>query len=128
MTTPDGYKVLHADRSVEPPRIRSTGAVDEQRARFEPDRGTFLTPTSRGWRNSGKGSRQVGLLSASLKVGSKIVATVYFGLVALLFVWAVWLLATDDPDGGRHPAGTVMLVVAVLLGVLGFVSLRSSRS
>ena len=58
----------------------------------------------------------------------KILATVYFGLVALLFVWAVWLLATDDPDGGRHPAGTVMLVVAGLLGVLGLVSLRRSRS
>ena len=70
---------------------------------------------------------QPGLLSASLKVGSQIVATVYFALVALLFVWAVWLLATDDPDGGRHPAGRVMLVVAVLLGILGFVSLRRSR-
>jgi len=58
----------------------------------------------------------------------RVLATVYFGLVALLFVWAVWLLATDDPDGGRHPAGTVMLVVAVLLGVLGLLPLRRSRS
>jgi len=58
----------------------------------------------------------------------KVLAAVYFGLIALLFVWAVWLLATDDPDGGRHPTGTVMLVVAVLLGVLGLLSLRRSRS
>jgi RecQ family ATP-dependent DNA helicase len=28
VTTPDGYKVLHADRSIVPPRIRTTGAVD----------------------------------------------------------------------------------------------------
>ena len=28
VTTPDGYKVLHADRSIEPPRIRTSGAVD----------------------------------------------------------------------------------------------------
>ena len=62
-----------------------------------------------------------------MKAGSQIVATVYFALIALLLGWAVWLLVTDDPDGGRRPAGTVMLVVAVLLGVLGLVSLRRSR-
>ena len=28
VTTPDGYKVLHADRSIDPPRIRTSGAVD----------------------------------------------------------------------------------------------------
>jgi superfamily II DNA helicase RecQ len=28
VTTPDGYKVLNADRSIEPPRIRTSGAVD----------------------------------------------------------------------------------------------------
>ena len=58
------------------------------------------------------------------RIGAAVTTT----LGALLFVWAVWLLATDDPDGGRHPAGTVMLVVAVLLGGLGVVSLRRSRS
>jgi hypothetical protein len=44
--------------------------------------------------------------------------------VALLVGWAVWLLTGDDPDGGRHPAGVVMLVVAVLLGVVGVVFAR----
>ena len=28
VTTPDGYKVLRADSSIEPPRIRTSGAVD----------------------------------------------------------------------------------------------------
>ena len=72
-------------------------------------------------------SRTDGSTLRELKAGSQIVATVYFALIALLLGWAVWLLVTDDPDGGRHPAGTVMLVVAVLLGVLGLVSLRRSR-
>ena len=45
----------------------------------------------------------------------------------LLLVWGGWLLATDDPDGGRHPAGAVMLVVAVLSGLLSLVSFRWLR-
>jgi hypothetical protein len=49
---------------------------------------------------------------------------VCFASVGLLVVWAVWLLTGDDPDGGRHPAGVVMLVVAVLFGVVGAVLAR----
>ena len=41
--------------------------------------------------------------------------------------WAVWLLASDDPDGGRHPVGAVLLVGAVFCGTLGLVLLRRSR-
>jgi hypothetical protein len=62
-----------------------------------------------------------------MKVASALVATVYFAVTGLLLIWGGWLLATDDPDGGRHPVGGVMLVVAVLCGVLGFVLFRRSR-
>lgn len=62
-----------------------------------------------------------------MRVASGIVATVYFAVTGLLLIWGGWLLATDDPDGGRHPMGAVMLVVAVLCGLLGLVSFRRSR-
>ena len=56
-----------------------------------------------------------------------IVAAVYVAVTGLLLIWGGWLLATDDPDGGRHPVGTIMLVVAALGGVGGLVSLGRSR-
>jgi len=56
-----------------------------------------------------------------------IVATVYIAVTGLLLIWGGWLLATDDPDGGRPPVGAVMLVVAVLAGVVALVSFRRSR-
>jgi len=62
-----------------------------------------------------------------MKIASGIFATVFLAVVGLLLVWGVWLLATDDPDGGRHPVGAVVLVVAVLGGVLGLASLRRLR-
>lgn len=62
-----------------------------------------------------------------MKVAPGIVATMYFAATGLLLIWGVWLLATDDPDGGRHPAGAVMVVVAVLFGVLGVALFRRSR-
>jgi hypothetical protein len=62
-----------------------------------------------------------------MKAVSVIVATVSFAVIALLFVWGGWLLATDDPDGGRHPVGAVMLGVAVFSGLVGLVSVRRSR-
>jgi hypothetical protein len=62
-----------------------------------------------------------------MKIASGILATVYFAVVGLLLVWGAWLVATDDPDGGRHPVGAVILIVAVLVGVLGLLSLRRSR-
>jgi hypothetical protein len=62
-----------------------------------------------------------------MKIPSGVVATVFFAVAGFLLIWGGWLLATDDPDGGRHPAGAFMLVVAVLGGVLGLASLRRSR-
>jgi drug/metabolite transporter (DMT)-like permease len=62
-----------------------------------------------------------------MRVALGIVATVYFAVAGLLLIWGAWLLATDDPDGGRHPVGAVMLVVAAVCGVLGLVSIRRSR-
>jgi hypothetical protein len=47
-------------------------------------------------------------------------------LFVLLLSWALWLLATDDPEGGRHPMGVVMLIAAVVLAVAGFPLLRRS--
>jgi hypothetical protein len=58
----------------------------------------------------------------------RLVLAVYFAGSALLLIWAVWLLATADPDGGRHPVGAAMLVVGLLLVVLGVASvMRTSR-
>jgi hypothetical protein len=62
-----------------------------------------------------------------MKVASRIAAAAFFAITGLLLVWGVWLLATRDPDGGRHPAGAIMLVVAVLCGALGVVSFLRSR-
>ena len=62
-----------------------------------------------------------------MKAALGIVAVLSFIVAGLLLVWGGWLLATDDPDGGRHPAGAVMLVVAVLSGLLSLVSFRWLR-
>lgn len=35
-----------------------------------------------------------------------------FMVIALLLIWAIWLIATPDSDGGRHPAGWLMLAVS----------------
>jgi hypothetical protein len=63
----------------------------------------------------------------AMKPASQIVATVYFAVVGLLLIWSGWLLATADPDGGRHPVGALVLTGAVLGAVLGVVTLRRSR-
>ena len=68
-----------------------------------------------------------GGVGSALEGCSAIVATVYFVVIGLLLVWGGWLLVTDDPDGGRHPVGGVMLAVAALCGILGLVSFRRSR-
>jgi len=31
--------------------------------------------------------------------------------------WGLWLLATADPDGGRHPAGVFMVTVGIVIGL-----------
>jgi hypothetical protein len=62
-----------------------------------------------------------------MRVAAGIVATVCFTVTGLLLIWGGWLLATNDPDGGRHPVGAVVLVVAVLSGFLGLVSSRRIR-
>lgn len=58
---------------------------------------------------------------------SRILAIAFFAAIIIPIAWGVWLLATDDPDGGRHPGGGAMLAVALVLGVLGILSLRRSR-
>jgi hypothetical protein len=62
-----------------------------------------------------------------MKAARAIVATAYVAATGLLLVWGAWLLATDDPDGGRHPVGAVIVVVALLACVLGLVVFRASR-
>jgi uncharacterized membrane protein len=57
----------------------------------------------------------------------RIAAAVCLPLAALLLAWGVWLLATDDPDGGRHPVGAVLLGLALVLAALGLVFLGRSR-
>jgi hypothetical protein len=50
---------------------------------------------------------------------------VIFGtLSVLLGAWALWLLLTEDPDGGRHPVGGIMLTVAVLLALVAAALLK----
>ena len=46
---------------------------------------------------------------------------------ALVVVWAIWLLFTPDPDGGRHPVGGVLLVVGLLFLAPALVALRRQR-
>jgi hypothetical protein len=48
-------------------------------------------------------------------------------VAGLLLIWGGWLVVTDDPDGGRHPVGAVVLIVAVLCVVVGAVWFRRSR-
>jgi len=62
-----------------------------------------------------------------MKRSSGTFAIAFFAGTGLLLAWAAWLLAADDPDGGRHPIGGAMLVLAVILGVLGILSPRRSR-
>jgi hypothetical protein len=62
-----------------------------------------------------------------MRIAVVIAATANFAAVGLLLVWAGRLLTTDDPDGGRHPMGAVMLVVAVVLGGLGLMSFPRLR-
>jgi hypothetical protein len=49
-------------------------------------------------------------------------------LLILLGVWGVWLLATDDPDGGRHPMGALMLGAVIVVGLLWAASLARDKS
>jgi hypothetical protein len=46
---------------------------------------------------------------------------------ALVLGWAVWLLFTPDPDGGRHPVGGLLLVVGLLFLGPALVALRRQR-
>jgi hypothetical protein len=62
-----------------------------------------------------------------MKRSSGTLLILFFVGIGLLLAWAAWLLATHDADGGRHPMGAAMLVLAVILGVLGILSLRRSR-
>lgn len=57
---------------------------------------------------------------------SRLVTVVYAAGVVLLVIWGAWLLATRDPDGGRHPVGGALLVAGLVFTVLGLVSLRRS--
>jgi hypothetical protein len=58
--------------------------------------------------------RPVGYDEVVVRLVADVVSVVVSsGLVA----WGIWLLATPDPDGGRHPAGVVMLTAGVVVGV-----------
>lgn len=46
---------------------------------------------------------------------------------AILAAWAIWLLVTPDYDGGRRPAGAMLLGPAVLLIVGSLLVLRRLR-
>jgi hypothetical protein len=53
--------------------------------------------------------------------------TVFFA--ALLFgSWGLWLVATPDHDGGRHPVGAIMLVLSILLLLISVAALRRRRN
>jgi hypothetical protein len=62
-----------------------------------------------------------------MRFASWIVAALCSAVSGLLLLWGGWLLVTDDPDGGRHPVGAVMLVVAVLSGILALTAVWRSR-
>jgi hypothetical protein len=47
-----------------------------------------------------------------------LVAGTLLVLVAFAEYYGVWLLTTDDPDGGRHPVGTIVVVGSSLVGIV----------
>jgi uncharacterized membrane protein YfcA len=45
--------------------------------------------------------------------------------LSVVFVcWGIWLLVTNDPDGGRHPAGVLLLTVGAVVGTWVAVAAR----
>src|SRR3954464_7061056 len=84
------------------------------------------------WRHSRTLARPKGTIATvhtlcAMKAASWIVAALSVGCAGLLLFWGVWLLATNDLQGGRDMVGATMIVVAVLCGVLGLVALRRAR-
>jgi uncharacterized membrane protein YfcA len=49
-------------------------------------------------------------------------------VLSLFFVgWGLWLLVTNDPDGGRHPAGVLLVTVGAVVGGWVAYSVRRRR-
>lgn len=46
---------------------------------------------------------------------------------ALASIYGAWLLAGDDPDGGRTPVGAFSLTVGLLLLIISALLLRGKR-
>jgi hypothetical protein len=64
------------------------------------------------------------MISSALEV----VLAAAFGFFAVLFgAWGLWLLLTDDPDGGRHPFGALMVGIALGAGVMCLLAVRRRR-
>jgi len=38
--------------------------------------------------------------------------------------WGIWLLLAPDPDGGRHPAGVLLVTVGAVAGVVSGLGAR----
>jgi hypothetical protein len=53
-------------------------------------------------------------------------ATLFAAL--LLGSWGLWLVATPDYDGGRHPVGAIMLALAIPLFLISLTVLRRRRN
>jgi hypothetical protein len=41
--------------------------------------------------------------------------------------WGVWLLVTNDYDGGRHPAGVLLVTVGAVVGIWVAFGMRRHR-
>jgi hypothetical protein len=54
-----------------------------------------------------------------MRLTFRLAATALMGLALLAAGWGVWLLVTQDYQGGRALAGGLTLIVAVALGWVG---------
>lgn len=50
-----------------------------------------------------------------------------FGLAVVLASYGVWLIATEDVQGGRDAAGIIFLAAAAVAALLGSFAIRAIR-
>jgi hypothetical protein len=57
----------------------------------------------------------------------KLLALSLFGLALVLAGYGVWLIATEDLQGGRDAAGSLFLAAAVVAALVASAAIRRAR-
>jgi hypothetical protein len=63
----------------------------------------------------------------AIRVVVALVATVLVAVAILAGLYGALLLATDDPDGGRHPVGAMCFGGSVVVGLVALGLIRAIR-